>query len=278
MPYRDYEAEPGLRASQLAMIRESPAVYRHRMDNPGPPTAAMDLGTATHTAVLQPEKLVESCRILDRRSAKQVEACREEGTVPLRGNEYELVLAMRDAVREHPHAAAILGQASYQELSMFWARPLECRPPRKILGGEERPKPEEDAPRTVDCKARLDIVSLPLAMVVDLKTARSVDPLAFSTSCWRYGYHMAAWWYLQAAQLHGWNVKHFAWIVVEKTAPYAVAVYIASEKMLHAGRIECYAAIETLMRCEDTGDWKAKVGEIAELDLPGSAYEKLGIA
>jgi exodeoxyribonuclease VIII len=258
-PYKDYEEAPGLRASQLALIRESPALYRHHADNPSPRSAAMDIGTATHTAVLQPDQLRGSVEIMRVRKTDHVQAARDAGKAPLRENEWEQVRAMRDAVLAHPHAKAILDQSSYRELSLYWSR-------------------EVDAGRYIECKARLDLVSLPLRMVVDLKTSRSIEPQSFSASCWRYGYHLAAYWYLHAAKLHGWNVSHFAWIVVEKTPPHPVAVYIASEKMMHAGRIECVNAVDTFLACEDSGKWVAKVSEITELDLPRAAYEKLGIS
>ena len=51
---RDYHAMPGASASRLKQLQRSAAHMRYAMDNPQEPTQAMIIGTATHSAILEP--------------------------------------------------------------------------------------------------------------------------------------------------------------------------------------------------------------------------------
>ena len=52
----EYHAMPGASASRLnTMFKKSPAHMKHMIESPEEPTSAMIIGTATHSAILEPD-------------------------------------------------------------------------------------------------------------------------------------------------------------------------------------------------------------------------------
>src|SRR5512133_3499649 len=57
IPFAEYLQLPGLSISALKLLRQSPLKFKHNLTAPRVETAAMALGTAVHTAVLEPHRL-----------------------------------------------------------------------------------------------------------------------------------------------------------------------------------------------------------------------------
>ena len=55
----DYHAAPGASASRLKQLKRSAAHMKYDMDNPQEPTPAMIIGSATHSAILEPDLFVK---------------------------------------------------------------------------------------------------------------------------------------------------------------------------------------------------------------------------
>ena len=62
--------------------------------------------------------------------------------------------------------------------------------------------------------------------------------------------------------------RKFFWVAVEKDAPYAVAVYEATDAMIEHGRREYRKAIELYLECATYDVWPAYSQQIQTLDLP----------
>ena len=62
---RDYHAHPAISKSGLDLISRSPAHYRYRA--PKEPSRAMEIGTAIHTALLEPDRYAAEY-VIDRKS------------------------------------------------------------------------------------------------------------------------------------------------------------------------------------------------------------------
>lgn len=230
----DYHADPAISASHLKAVMQSPYHYWRRFLDPKrppmEPTSAMRLGSLAHCAVLEPDELSKRYAIApDRRSNAGKAAAVEMAANGIEAvSEPEMVLAfnMADAVRQHPYAAALLAHGKAEQ-SFWW----------------------DDLPTGLRCKCRPDWYQG--TTIVDLKTCQDASPAAFARSVATFAYHVQAAHYL--AGLHG--AERFVFIAVEKTAPYAVAVYELDHAAMALGRTMRDNALEVIATCKAADMW-----------------------
>ena len=124
----EYHAMPGASASRLnEMFRSSPAHMKHRTENPQPSTQPMVIGTATHSAILEPDLFdVEWGRIPEgdgRTSAvkkARAELIEEFGRDRvLKAETYDGIIGMRDSVLANETAKSLLHECN-TEVSSYW--------------------------------------------------------------------------------------------------------------------------------------------------------------
>ena len=264
----EYHADPGCSASRLKQFQRSAAHMRYAMDNPQEPTQPMIIGSATHSAILEPVLFAKEWGRLpegDGRS-KAVKEAKAELIVQfgadrlLKPDVYDNILAMRDSVIDNALPLDLLDGAD-TEVSHYWAE-------RYIRGIK---------PLEVDCKARIDALPREDSMwnhcVVDIKTTANASPEEFRRSCFNFGYHIQAPHYLSAA-----NRGRFIFIVVERDAPHCVAIYELDDDALELGRQTRDSLLGQWAFCEAEeaeglpDAWPGFPIEIQELSLPGWAY------
>lgn len=253
------EAYHSLRAispSQIKVLGRSPLHYfdQYRAeDRERPePTAAMLLGTALHTAVLEPDLWDSTIAVpphsFDRRTKVGKELAAEfereaAGKIVLSPDDADQVRRMADAVRTHPAAKFILDLPGRREPSYTWSDPATGLP----------------------CKTRPDWHSEDQRIVVDVKTSIDASRAEFSKSIANYDYHVQAAWNQAALE-----AEQFITIAVEKTRPFAVAVYPVSGALIAAGQRRIEAAMTLLAECEASGVWPGYGDLLQEpIDLPG---------
>ena len=246
----DYHADPAVSASHLHAVAKSPYHYFSRYLNPEriapEPTAAMRLGSLVHCAVLEPEELGKRYGVCAPRNTKagkeQAERMAAAGIEAVTGSDMELALAMADAVHSHQAAAELLrnGQA---EQSFWW----------------------DDSATGLRCKCRPDWYDG--TTVVDLKTTTDASPAGFARSVATFRYHVQASHYL--AGLHG--AERFVFIAVEKTAPYAVAVYELDAAAMAAGDELRQRDMRVIADCQATKEWPGYGDTCQALSLPSWA-------
>jgi exodeoxyribonuclease VIII len=113
------------------------------------------------------------------------------------------------------------------------------------------------------CKARLDKLSPRKAFIADVKSTRDASPTAFAKSIVNYRYDVQADHYSEP--MHG---VRFVFIAVEKTPPYAVAVYAVNPEILALGRSRRAPNMRTYAECRATGRWPAYPETIQHITLP----------
>lgn len=245
VPYEVYASWPGLRSSYLRHFRRTPAHAHYQALHPDAPSPAMDLGNLIHTAILEPERLeqryVRTIKV-DRRF-KEGKAqwaafeAQHAGRELVEPQDWEMAQRIREAVWGKPWAQALLGGAGSTELSVRW------------MDGEF------DAAR---CKARIDRYCAEfegLPALVDLKSARDASRDAFRADVERFAYGLQAAFYLDGLAAVQPHYRRWLWIVVEKSPPYAVALYEADGEVLEEGRRLYRAAIATHLECWRTALW-----------------------
>lgn len=230
----DYHADPAVSASHLKEAMRSPYHYWARYLDPNrkpvEPTAAMRLGSLVHTAVLEPDELLQRYAVAGDRRTKagkeQAERMVAEGLEAVSESDMALALGMAASVRNHPAAAALLSQGKAEQ--SFWWNDLST--------GQR-------------CKCRPDWYQG--STIVDLKTCQDASPSAFASSVAKFGYHIQAAHYL--AGLHG--AERFLFIAVEKEPPYAVAVYELDQASMAVGRDLRNNALDVIATCKAADLW-----------------------
>jgi hypothetical protein len=249
-----YHADPvpggSLSSSGCKTLLRSPARYIWEQTNPQPYKAAFDFGSAAHKRVLGVGAEVRYGPFKDWRTKAAQEfqaAARADGAIPLLADQEGVIEGMAEALKVHPVAGPLLASKNGRpEVSAFWKDPWW----------------------DVWRRARFDWLDWD---VVDYKTAASADPDVLPKKIVDFGYHLAAAWYLDAAQHFGPHDAEptYTWIFQEKEAPYEVVVAQPDDEVLAAGERARDRALRLYTDCRKTGIWPGYADKTLTVGLPG---------
>lgn len=241
IPMADYLALDAMGSGRLEWLNVSPLHYRYMLEQPREETAAQALGTALHTAVLEPDLFQNRyvCEPLDvaplnakpRATNAYKDAVAElekDGHIVLREDVMAKVRAMANAVRGHTHARRLLERATDRELTMVWERDGHL------------------------CRGRADLLGP--GLMADLKTTRNLrdfSPWAIT----KLGYFRQAGWYWDGAAQLERALQYFYFIAVESLPPYDVGVFVLDPAAIVCGTEDCDRLMKLLGECERTGQW-----------------------
>jgi exodeoxyribonuclease VIII len=259
MDNTDYHAHPAISKSHLDQVAKSPLHYFARYLDPNrvapEPTAAMAIGSAVHTHVLELDqwdaRYVSAPDGIDRRT-KAGKAEWEAFTTAATGRtvlpkaDADLVMRMGHAVFAHPAAAMLLALPGKAETTHMWT----------------------DEATGLQCKCRPDWLTDDGRLLVDLKTTEDAGR-GFAKSIAQWRYHVQAAWYLDGVeQSTGTRPEQFLFLCVEKKAPYAVAVYAADAEMIDAGAQTAARDLDVLATCKAANAWPGYSDQIEPISLP----------
>jgi exodeoxyribonuclease VIII len=263
MPEGDYRSVQAIAGSDAKHILKpkTPSHYAAHMagETKREQTKAMLLGTMSHLAVLEPNKLdaafVEKPEGIDFRTKAGKEWRESIGTTPiLDQDEARAVRGIRDSIAAHDAAKALLAGCD-SEVAMF----AEHRTGLWIKGRVDALRVDSDKE----------------AVICDVKTTSAgADYGTFSRQAASLNYHVSAAWYCHLAGLNGLPPARFYWIAVEVAPPFAVAVYEIHPDALDLGVAAMNDALELIAQCEDEGHWPGYGAEVQALNLPAWAYGK----
>jgi exodeoxyribonuclease VIII len=263
MPEQDYRSAQAIAGSDAKHILppKTPAHYAAHMagETKREQTKAMLLGTMSHLAVLEPNKLdaafVEKPEGIDFRTKAGKEWREQVGSTPiLDQDEARAVRGIRDSIAAHDAAKALLAGCD-SEVAMF----AEHRTGLWIKGRVDALKVESDNE----------------AVICDVKTTSAgADYGTFSRQAASLNYHVSAAWYCHLAGLNGLPPARFYWIAVEVAPPFAVAVYEIHPDALDLGVAAMNDALDLIARCEDEGVWPGYPTHVSALNLPAWAFGK----
>lgn len=248
MTNEEYHAHPALSASGIKALAKSPAHYQasliYREETP-----AMRLGTAFHTAVLEPDRwMADYYRLdFDRRTKEGKQRAAElesNGIITLSPDDYETVQRMRDAVMAHRTASELLRMPGKAESSHF-----------ENLDG-------------IACKCRPDWLTDD-GIIIDIKSTVNAHPSEFGRSVINFGYHLQAVHYLRVL----WQTAtRFVFIAVEKTPPYGVSVHVLDSEAMEFAFAQHDRLLALYKTCRETDSWPCYGDEIYITSLPTWAY------
>jgi len=270
VPSDVYHSWPSLNSSKLGLLLRSPAHLKASLDFPEEPTPAMIYGEAIHYAVLQPELLEEhycgekpakpSGKEYDRRTKEGKEnygawqrnvldpwVAANANKTQLPPLEYSRLPEIRAAIEATPAAKHVLGLGK-AESSFVW----------------------KDPTTGILCRCRPDVCGEGRNLLVDLKSTRDARPEAFAKAVANFGYYRQAAWYLDGvnAVLGAGTVTEFVFVVVEKTPPYGVGVYVLEPEDVERGRGMNRVALKRLAWCQENDSWPSYGAKITPIGLP----------
>lgn len=253
MPNEVYHSLPGISKSGLDLIARSPAHYAFREFKK--PTAAMNLGSAAHAAILEPELFERDYLVLknitDKRSSEYKQAVKQFAPeFILTANDAASVLNMRDAVAQNTQATERLrAHNGIAELSVF----------------------AHDPHTGVLCKARFDHVTLD-GRATDLKT--TVDLRDFARSVANYRYHVQQAFYSDVWHwATGCDLEDFLFLAVEKDLPCANRLIALDKPSVDYGRKLYREALNTYAKCLKTDTWPMPDMSLEYITLPSWAAD-----
>jgi len=260
MENADYHRHSAVSKSHLDQIAKSPLHYWARYLDPNrvtpEPTAAMAIGSAVHTHVLELDqwdaRYVTAPEGINRRTnAGKAEweafEVASTGRTVLAKADAELVMRMGHAVFAHPAAAMLLAIPGKAETTHMWT----------------------DQATGLRCKCRPDWLTDDGSLIVDLKTTEDASPAGFRKSIANWRYHAQASWYLDGLeQATGKRPDQFIFICVEKKPPFACAVYAADAEMIQIGAETAARDLDVLATCRAADAWPGYSDQIETISLP----------
>jgi len=245
-PQQQYFDNIGISKSGLDLLDLSPAHFQAGSTYNRKQSPALQIGSAVHCAVLEPEEFGNRYALADYdRRTKEGKAAHVEmldrGIEGLNSDMYMQVIGMQKSVLNHPVAKELL-QGGDAEVSCF---------------------------QTVDgihVKARADYLRKD-GIIVDLKTTEDASPLEFAKSVLRYKYYRQAAWYTELFNRE-MDVNDFIFVVVEKSPPYAVAIYTLDSEAIEKGQQDCDRLFALYKHCLENDEWPGYSQEIQTLSLP----------
>lgn len=265
-PEADYHQRAELSSTQARQILDSPARYKWALTQPPRTSDAFDVGHAVHAKVLgvggavieyPAEHLTPSGAVSTKAATVAwADGQRDAGYIPITASQARQVDQMAESVLAHPAARALFEQPGHAEASVF----AQC---------------DETL---IDVRARFDYLpelSIDNPIAVDLKTTSGKATVRdFGKSVSQWGYHIQAGHYLDALRLDtGRDDIGFQFVVIEKTAPYIVAVHQLDDYYAAIGIDEARRARRILRDCLDNNTWPTGLEDVQYIGAPNWLIE-----
>ena len=207
----------------------------------------MQRGTAVHDIVLEGgHNTVRGPET--RRGNAWKEAVEEAGDkVVLPEKEYDEAEAIAQALMADPACAKQLTmEGALKEQSLFVTCPqtgleLRCRP---------------------------DLYNPSDLVMSDVKTTTDASPAGFLREVYKWRYDVQGAFYSYVAELAGWKVRHFTFLAVETSLPYASHMHVMGMEALEVGRRDMMRTLEKIAEAKAKDDYSLDWGKFTMVHPP----------
>lgn len=242
MTNKKYREHPGVSSSQLKIIfNKTPFHYKYTEENPVEDKAALLFGRAAHKYILEKNDFFNEfavAPVCDRRTKEGKEIYNSfldasDGKDVITADDYQKILEMGSSIDAVPIARELL--TGICEQSFFWT----------------------DTETQEKCKCRPDCMTTfnGQKYIVDYKTTDSCADGHFERTCKKYGYKLQAGMYCEGVFNNEFEEYGFAFVSQEKTAPYAVRVYICDSEFIKEGKDQFRTALNIYHTCKTEDRW-----------------------
>lgn len=261
VPFDDYARWDAINWSVLKHFRTSALHARQHIICPDDSSPAMQLGTAVHTAVLEPDEYSKQFAVApkcDKRTKKGKEdwaafEAANEDKIILTGEEDFSAKAMGAAVHAHAVAGPFVRDKGPNEVSICW-----MDPEFKVL-----------------CKGRLDLLRKHAGHSAngDLKSTRNISPDAFARDAAKYGYHAQIAGYRKGLDILKPGPTRKSYIVAcENHQPFDAAMYEPDEATMDEGLTLYDHCLSRYATAKKKNLWPGCAPGLTPLALPPWAY------
>jgi len=157
-------------------------------------------------------------------------------------------LQAMDNLRKHPKANALLldrSRVRYHQI-IFW----------------------DDEETGVECKCEIDAIHA-AGSIVDLKSARDINPADWAKHAFGYGYHVQAQWYRRAVHELTGEWMPFVFVVCKNNPGYGCEVFQLDAEFLALGEETIHTWLPKLVEADRTDNWKSEThGLVVQLPPP----------
>lgn len=260
----EYELIQAANYSTLKHFAKSAMHARREMVTPSEPSDAMELGTAIHTLLLEPERYATeyvTAPKCDRRT-REGKATWESFTAEfppgrhsyLKADDADVLKAIANNIASHDLAGPLLAAKGLTELCVVWI----------------------DRQTGVKCKCLIDTTAAlaGFTFVVDIKSAQDASPEAFPRSVASLLYHEQAAFYLSGLSALAPASRRFVWLAVETKPPHGVAVYEPDDEALAEGEFLYTDHLRQYQDAQKSGVWPGYPGGVQTLKLPPWARKR----
>ena len=265
---KEYHSRPGLSKSGLMPFSVSPYHFRMEKEYQEPTdvfsveSKKFNVGTATHTQYLEPDKFSSEISLeptvigskLKKENKLVLDGWKKDvlttGKTPITQQQYQTIYNMYQELHygDNGSAQGLLAADGETEISYFWKDP--------IYG--------------FDCKCRVDKVFTDYTIPpVDFKTTgQGANHENFVKIVGGLKYHWQAWFYLEGIkQVEGREYDKFLFLVQETTPPYAVAVYQLGYDAIFAAEQQIEPLRRQYAECLETDIWPSFNNEVQLIEM-----------
>jgi hypothetical protein len=254
----------GISRTGILKFRKTPRHYYeycfNKHKNIKKPSKSLQLGSAVHTAILEPHLFLNEYAIKPEKSPLLKDVGREKyeegkkkaerfiienaGKIIITEDEYDHILKIKDAVNKD-NSQFIAGKI---ENSIFW----------------------ENKETGILCKARPDIWLYSNDVIIDLKTCDDASPWNLSSDMHKYGYNVQFAMIQDGIyELTGRLIKDFILLCVETEEPFLNVTHFIGEESIEKGRTEFLKHLKTYKECLEKNEWPGYIPQI--INLPAYA-------
>ena len=263
----EYHGGPGISKSKLDAMLAGPRIYWNSYVNPDreprKTTPALLLGSATHSAILEPDRfpidfvVIPDYNLQTKAGRAErdlfLEECAAANVVPITADQHALACGMRDSVFAHPVAGPMLGDL------------------RRAGAMAEQSYYAIDPATGLLVKCRFDYLLARSGIALDLKTTRGAKPRDFAKSCATYGYdRQEAHYRLTYERAIGQGISRWIFLAVESAPPFQVGLYTLPAQAVQAAQAVNADLLRQISDCTALDVWPdpAYAG-VVELEMPG---------
>ena len=233
----EYHAHTAVSNSTLSRFLQSPRLTRVPLKR----TPSLRWGTLVHTFLLEPKLVATDWAVMPEglekgkgaKDRKDQFALESQGKEVVKHEEYESLVAIRDAVFADEYAGALLADKQNQiEQSYFWKH--------EASGYKLRCRPDFYNPST--------------GTLGDLKTTPSVNPRKFAKAFFDLGYHRQSGMYGDGIEaISGTKPKQTVYIAIQgdEAPEIYVQCFAVPERVIETGRRHYAQALEKMRAIED---------------------------
>ncbi|EDQ2390392.1 exonuclease VIII [Salmonella enterica subsp. enterica] len=241
-----YHAGPGVSKSQLDDIAVCPAFYQWRKSAPvdTEKTKALDMGTALHCRLLEPDEFKKRFIIapeFNRRTTAGkeeekafLESCENSGKTVMTSEEGRKLELMYGSVMAHPGCRALLEAEGKTESSIYWT----------------------DTETGELCRIRPDKFLTNSPLILDVK--KVADMSRFARHVEEFRYHVQAVMYCEGWKAYSGETPRFAFLAVSESidcGKYPVHLYILEDEHHDIGYSLFRRDLNTYHKCKSSNKW-----------------------